>query len=248
MNQNQPTSPAMGNKPKIRPWLLITLIAVILAAAGYFAWQYMQKKALVGPSAIETPIVEPAETDTTTPPQIPVVTPTPTTTPEPTVTPTTTPSTTSTTPSTTFKNYEDSYTGFNFQYPDNWFLIKQDQRIRIANKKSCYEEIKSYEESKIVNDDTCQIVTFFVPNSPTGMDRARTAENSLKNDSYYIKDTITSGNITVNTYLSSAKQDFQAYFDDSLYHAYKTSSDENSNSTIDVMKKILATVKIAPAQ
>jgi hypothetical protein len=92
--------PQTDNKPGvIRPWILITVIVLIIAAVGFFTWHYLQKN-----NALPLP--------TTTPTTTPVVTPTttPKTTPSSVVseaTNTTTPSTTPTaTPAATTNKFD----------------------------------------------------------------------------------------------------------------------------------------------
>lgn len=68
MDQNQPAPVAPnqgGNQTTVAPWLLITFIAVIVIAAGYFGWYYYsQSKAK---TATPTPTVTPPIASTTTP-------------------------------------------------------------------------------------------------------------------------------------------------------------------------------------
>lgn len=50
MNQNQSAPSPMGNKPKIKPWLLIVLAVVVLAAIGFFVWNVQQNKKIATPT------------------------------------------------------------------------------------------------------------------------------------------------------------------------------------------------------
>lgn len=65
----------MQSPGKIRPWLLITLIIVGVAAAGYFGWYFM---AGPGKKTEPTPTVSTSSTPTTTKSTTPTVTATPT--------------------------------------------------------------------------------------------------------------------------------------------------------------------------
>lgn len=89
------------NEPKtISPGLLTTLIVVILAAAGFFGWNYLQKQKVV------TPVVAPTATTEVTP----LVT-------------STTPTTTSDVSTADWKTYTNDTYKISFKYPKDWTLI-----------------------------------------------------------------------------------------------------------------------------
>lgn len=247
MNQNQSAPSPMGNKPKIKPWLLIVLAVVVLAAIGFFVWNNAQKNKIVAPAQEPTsagvPIVAPTSTRSATP----TSTTTPATiTPEPTTTPTPEP----TVPSTAWKTFTTDQDLLSFQYPSDWFA-KYDNWghiFNITNKESCLQDSNL---SKMT--DSCQLIT--INNAFTGSSQvaATEKENNLKKNSYYITGSIVSGDITVRTYFSSAYSILEAYFDvtttGNSYHAISYGgSAVDKTDTIETMKKILATVKIAPAQ
>lgn len=117
--------PQTDNKPGIiRPWILITVIVLVIAAIGFFTWHYLQKN-----NALPLP--------TTTPTTTPVVTPK--TTPSPVVSEsanTATPSTTKTVTNGNTKKYnttiQSGSMGTNcdgvklaFNYPDNYSITTE---------------------------------------------------------------------------------------------------------------------------
>lgn len=98
MNQQQPMPPQMGGaQPKVRPWLWIVLIVVVLTGAGFFGWYF-----LMGPG-------KKVETSTTTPSS----------------TTSNGNNTTSTTAATTKTlTYTDKTSGISFSYPKEWATIQ----------------------------------------------------------------------------------------------------------------------------
>lgn len=87
------------NEPKtISPGLLTTLIVVILAAAGFFGWNYLQKQKVV------TPVVAPITTTEITP----------------SIMPSTAPTTTADISTADWKTYTNDKNGFSFKYPSDW--------------------------------------------------------------------------------------------------------------------------------
>ncbi len=88
----------------IRPWLIISLIVVVLAAAGFFGWNYLYNN---------KPVVAPA------------VTPTISTKVTKSITPSITPTATSSISTADWKTYTSKDLGLSFKYPTNWFVGEQ---------------------------------------------------------------------------------------------------------------------------
>jgi len=116
---NQEPNMGMQSKPAVSKWLWISLIIVIVLAAGFAAWYYLS-----GPGKTV------ATTETTTP------------------TTTTMPTTTTAATSTTadWKTYTDKTFGYSVKYPANWLVNSTNPRqIEFRENGKTY----SIEESDI---------------------------------------------------------------------------------------------------
>lgn len=220
------------NEPgMVRPWLLIVLAIVVLAGIGFFSWNYLQNK------KTDTSIASNNSTIATPTPDTAIVVPT--------ATPTdSTVSTVTPAPTSSWKTFTTSQDRLSFNYPSNW-VVKYNTSsysFDIANKESC---LVNFDTQKIPSG--CEKISIYDAISGSGTMANQANEAKLSKDSYYIQESISSGEITVNSYWSGAKNDFQAYFDNSHYHVIAYfGSDINSSDMLSVAKKILATVKIAP--
>lgn len=219
--------------------LLIILALVIVAGAGVWYYLNQQSKAQTAllnsqVKNLETKVSDLSKTPTPTATS-PVATPAEPAKVEPTA-PT----------STAWKTFTDDANFLSFNYPGNWTATKVMYDYIIANNKSCITEMT----------DQCQVINIHDAISGSGEEQAKTQENILIKDSYYIKDTIQSANIAVKTYFSNAKNNFEAYFsadcngkgtDGSEYHlTVNTGSTADKTATIEIAKKLLETVAIAP--
>jgi len=98
--------------PAVRPGLLIILIVIVLAGAGYFAWYFIgQNQAVPMPVDTFTPVARiTTATQTISPSPSPSVSISPSVSPSP-----------SATTSVNWKNYKNSVYGFSFTFPgDQW--------------------------------------------------------------------------------------------------------------------------------
>ena len=92
------------NKPGvIRPWLLITVIVLVVAATSFFTWYYLQKN-----NALPLPTTSPIATPVVISKVTPKVSPT-------------------TTSMTNWKTYNNEEIGFSFKYPVDWVLDSSKQ-------------------------------------------------------------------------------------------------------------------------
>ncbi len=108
MEQNQ------NEQRMISPGLLTTLIVVVLAAAGFFGWNYLQKQ------KVETPVVIPSIPTKVTKSVIPLTTPT----------------TTSDISTTNWKTYENRDFGFSVKYPLSWPVEVNDNDVSFDKVKA----------------------------------------------------------------------------------------------------------------
>jgi len=101
MNQQ----PIQAPKPAVSKWLWISLIVVVLGAAGYFGWYYLK-----GPGKkVATSTTSTTPTSTTTTPS----------------STTTTPTTTTTDKTADWKTYNNSTYGISVKYPTDWTLAEK---------------------------------------------------------------------------------------------------------------------------
>ena len=93
----------------IRPWLIISLIVVVLAAAGFFGWNYLYNN---------KPVVAPA------------VTPTVSTKVTKSITPSITPTATSSISTADWKTYTNTNYGYSIKYPSNYYVAYYDDTAK----------------------------------------------------------------------------------------------------------------------
>lgn len=138
--------PQSDNKTgAIRPWILITLIVLIIAAVGSFVWYYLQKN-----NALPLP--------TTTLTATPVVTPK--------TTPKISPTTAASISTTDWKTYENKELGFSFEYPDNWSTIEFNKLNRLLTQGD-FLDTNARQRSDGTSDqiviDPLDIFSFMIP-------------------------------------------------------------------------------------
>ena len=203
----------LNNNDTVHPWLLATLGIVIIMGVVFFGWTYIWKdNSTTAPLIMVTPKATPKVSPTTT-----TVLPSPKSTTSPVA--------------GEWKTYTNDQTRLSFNYPADWFASYKPYEFTIADQEAC---LTTTDPSK-----DCQIINIFYAISGSGTMRNQKIEAELAKNSAYIQDSIISGAVKVNTYWSSAKDDFQVYFDGSRYNATTKTSQE-------ILKQILATVKIQP--